>query len=88
MRSSAVGRRFQLPDDWLAVLSDPELLHLAGGIRVVCQCLLDGPSDLSPLIATGLIYVLDSPRLRQFIRPGLDLEVCPSVHGSARLGEC
>lgn len=51
----------------------------AEGLRVVLQVLSDGPHDLSPFLAMGFLGVMDKPDTRQFLRPGVDIEVGPST---------
>lgn len=47
-----------------------------GGTRVLFQQLVEGPSELAPLIATAFLYIVDAPKTRIFLHPGTDLEVC------------
>lgn len=58
-----------------AVIRDIALLVSAEGLRVVLQALTDGPHDISPLLAMGFLWVMDRPGTRQFLRPGVDVEV-------------
>jgi rapamycin-insensitive companion of mTOR len=57
------------------VIRDISLLVAAEGLRVVLQALSDGPHDFSPYLAMGLLWVMDRPGTRQFLRPGVDVEV-------------
>ncbi|GAA5975076.1 hypothetical protein JCM11641_000022 [Rhodosporidiobolus odoratus] len=58
----------------LVILNLP-LLSLSGGLRVVLQTFLEGPYDLSPPISLLFIPAMDLPASRQWLRPGVDLEV-------------
>lgn len=49
-----------------------------GGTRVLFQQLVEGPSELAPLIATAFLYIVDAPKTRVFMHPGTDIEVCLS----------
>lgn len=51
------------------------LLSLSGGLRVVLQLLLDGPYDLSPSLSLLFLSAFDRPESRQWLRPGVDVEV-------------
>ncbi|KAK4705182.1 rapamycin-insensitive companion of mTOR, partial [Phenoliferia sp. Uapishka_3] len=57
------------------LLRDVSLLVAAEGLRVVLQALADGPHDLSPHLAMAFLWVADRPDTRQFLRPGLDIEI-------------
>ncbi|KAI9599428.1 Rapamycin-insensitive companion of mTOR, N-term-domain-containing protein [Syncephalis fuscata] len=46
-----------------------------GGIRVVLNALLDGHHSLSESLVLTLLYLLDSPQTRHFLRPGVDVEM-------------
>jgi rapamycin-insensitive companion of mTOR len=61
------------------VIRDIGLLVAADGLRVLLQSLSDGPHDLSPYIATGLLWTMDRPDSRQSLRPGVDVEVRPDL---------
>lgn len=53
---------------------DLPLLLRAGGIATLLHALSDGPFDLAPAIAQVLIYLIDKPSTRRYLRPELDLE--------------
>ncbi|KAK4049817.1 hypothetical protein OIV83_003873 [Microbotryomycetes sp. JL201] len=57
------------------LLRDVSLLAHAGGMRVVLQALSEGPFDLSPFLTQCFIYIMDNPGTRQYLRPGVDVEV-------------
>ncbi|SGY19034.1 BQ5605_C014g07543 [Microbotryum silenes-dioicae] len=57
------------------LIRDVSLLVAAEGLRVVLQSLSDGPHDLSPFVSMGLLWVLDKPDTRQYLRQGVDLEI-------------
>lgn len=57
------------------MIKDIGLLVAAEGMRVVLQSLADGPHDLSPYLAMGFTFVMNKPRTRSYLRPGVDLEV-------------
>ncbi|KAL8290440.1 hypothetical protein RQP46_002698 [Phenoliferia psychrophenolica] len=57
------------------LIRDVQLLVAAEGLRVVLQALSDGPHDLSPHLAMAFLWVADRPDTRQFLRPGLDIEI-------------
>jgi rapamycin-insensitive companion of mTOR len=46
-----------------------------GGLRVLLQALADGPHELAPTLATAFLYIVDAPRTRSYLHPGIDLEV-------------
>ncbi len=79
------GGRVALADQRVsraAVITDIGLLVNADGLRVVLQALSDGPHDLSPLLGLGFVWVMDRPGTRQYLRPGLDIEVSRSPQES------
>lgn len=57
------------------VVRDIELLAAADGIRVLLQALNDGPYELAQSIATTFLFLVDRPHLREYLHPGVDLEV-------------
>lgn len=42
----------------------PANVNIAGGTRVLLQCAIDGPYELSPSICMAFMYVINNPRLR------------------------
>lgn len=59
----------------MAVLIDVDLVARTEGIRVLLQALADGPHEISPILANAFLYLVDSPRTRVYLKPGVDLEV-------------
>ena len=57
---------------------DVRLLIRGGGLRPTLQSLKDGPIDLAPALVQSFIYLLDMPGTREYLRPGVDLEVAIS----------
>ncbi|GAA5909150.1 hypothetical protein JCM6882_001203 [Rhodosporidiobolus microsporus] len=51
------------------------LLTLTNGLRVVLQSLLEGPYELSPPLSLLFLPAVDHPASRQWLRPGVDVEV-------------
>lgn len=60
-------------------IQNPNLISKGGGIRVLLQYIVEGPSELSVPVSMALIYVLDSPNNRSLVRNGKDLEYLISV---------
>ncbi|ELU39022.1 ste16 [Rhizoctonia solani AG-1 IA] len=65
------------PEDPLRFLC---LLTLAeiGGLRSVLTALTDGPTELAPVIAQVFLHIIDAPRTRCYLTPGVDLEIALS----------
>ncbi|KAI9307439.1 Rapamycin-insensitive companion of mTOR, N-term-domain-containing protein [Cunninghamella echinulata] len=57
----------------LAIL-DIGLTVRSGGIRVIMQALLDGHFNMTEVLSYALIYILDTPERRSYLRPGVELE--------------
>lgn len=57
------------------VLIDIELVSRSGGLRTVLSALTDGPAELAPMIAQVFLHIIDAPRTRCYLTPGVDLEV-------------
>lgn len=51
-------------------LQVPGKIHQASGIRVLLQCAVEGPYELSPSICMAFIYVMEHPALSKYIRLG------------------
>ncbi|GAA6004172.1 hypothetical protein JCM10207_002465 [Rhodosporidiobolus poonsookiae] len=51
------------------------LLSHSGGLRVVLQSLVDGPHELAQPLSLLLLHAVDHPDTRQWLRPGVDVEV-------------
>ena len=54
---------------------DIDLLSRSGGMRVLLQTLVDGPTDLLPIMMSALLIIADAPKTRAYLNPGTDLEV-------------
>ena len=65
---------FSLTPNYL-VLIDIELMARCGGIRVLLHALAEGPPDVTPLLASVFLHIVDSPQTRSYLSPGTDLEV-------------
>ncbi|RKP22381.1 Rapamycin-insensitive companion of mTOR, N-term-domain-containing protein [Syncephalis pseudoplumigaleata] len=46
-----------------------------GGIRIVLNALMDGQHSLSESLVLTLLYLLDAPQTRNYLRPGVDVEM-------------
>ncbi|KIO29376.1 hypothetical protein M407DRAFT_70503 [Tulasnella calospora MUT 4182] len=57
------------------LLIDVDLVARTEGIRVLLQALADGPHEISPILANAFLYLVDSPRTRVYLKPGVDLEI-------------
>ncbi|SAL99279.1 hypothetical protein [Absidia glauca] len=57
----------------LAIL-DTGLTVRSGGLRVIMQALLDGQLNMTEVLSYALLYILDSPKRRTYLRPGVELE--------------
>ncbi|KAI0052718.1 hypothetical protein FA95DRAFT_1553382 [Auriscalpium vulgare] len=57
------------------LLIDIELVAKAGGIRVLLHTLAEGPMELSSMLNAVFLCIVDSPRTRAFLAPGMDLEM-------------
>ncbi|TPX50488.1 hypothetical protein SeLEV6574_g00869 [Synchytrium endobioticum] len=53
---------------------NPELVALSGGLKVILQVLLEGPSELSDALLTVLVHILDAQVTRKYLRPAVELE--------------
>ncbi|CUA72508.1 Protein ste16 [Schizosaccharomyces pombe 972h-] [Rhizoctonia solani] len=60
------------------VLIDIELVSKSGGLRSVLTALTDGPAELAPIIAQVFLHIIDAPRTRRYLTPGVDLEIALS----------
>lgn len=52
-----------------------DLTAPAGAVKVILSSLLEGPKELIPILSKTLLYALDSPATRAYIRPSVELEV-------------
>ncbi|KAI8088648.1 Rapamycin-insensitive companion of mTOR, N-term-domain-containing protein [Halteromyces radiatus] len=57
----------------LAIL-DTGLTVRSGGLRVIMQALLDGQRNMAEVLSYALLYILDTPERRTYLRPGVELE--------------
>ncbi|TFY68746.1 hypothetical protein EVJ58_g836 [Rhodofomes roseus] len=57
---------------------DIELMAKTGGIRCLLHALADGPPEISPLLASAFLHIVDCPSTRGYLRPGIDLEMALS----------
>ncbi|GAA5806120.1 hypothetical protein HPULCUR_011649 [Helicostylum pulchrum] len=53
---------------------DVALTVRSGGLRVLIQSLIDGQPGISQVLIQSVLYVLDSPEKRSYLRPGVELE--------------
>ncbi|KAF8606948.1 hypothetical protein BDV93DRAFT_331061 [Ceratobasidium sp. AG-I] len=60
------------------VLIDIELVSKSGGMRTVLSALTDGPPELAPVLARVFLHIIDTPRTRRYLTPGVDLEIALS----------
>lgn len=56
------------------LVKDPGLLSSAGGMGILNEALCDGAFAASDCLAASFIHVLDSPRSRQYLRSGSELD--------------
>ena len=54
---------------------DIDLLTRCGGLRVLLHSLAEAPGEMTSLLASTFLYIVDLPRTRDYLRPGSDLEV-------------
>ncbi|KAJ4465087.1 Rapamycin-insensitive companion of mTOR, N-term-domain-containing protein [Lentinula lateritia] len=57
------------------VILDTDLVDRAGGIRFLLHAAGEGPVEITPLLASTFLYIIDSPRTRAYLRVGTDLEI-------------
>ncbi|KAI9228785.1 MAG: Rapamycin-insensitive companion of mTOR, N-term-domain-containing protein [Piptocephalis tieghemiana] len=67
-------------------IRDPELTVESGGLRVMLHVLVEGSQDLSDAVSLTLLYLLDRPANRQYLRPGMDIEalISPLTNGTVK----
>lgn len=56
------------------MLIDIELVSKSGGMRTVLSALTDGPPELAPVLARVFLHIIDTPKTRRYLTPGVDLE--------------
>ena len=64
----------------MKVLIDMELVVNAGGMRTLLHVLAEGPMELSNLLTSVFLYVVDSPKTRSYLMPGAEMEVRYTWH--------
>ena len=57
------------------MLVDIDLVARTGALRLLLHVLGDGPLELSLMLASVFLHIVDSPRTRVYFRIGIDLEV-------------
>ncbi|EMD39883.1 hypothetical protein CERSUDRAFT_112137 [Gelatoporia subvermispora B] len=57
------------------LLIDIDLVARTGGIRILLHALAEGPPEMAPILASAFLYIIDSPRTRAYLKPGVDLEI-------------
>ncbi|CAJ0835399.1 6171_t:CDS:10 [Entrophospora sp. SA101] len=57
------------------MIREPEIIIKCGGMGIILKSLIDGPIDMLECIIMSLLYILDIPETRDYIRPGIDLEI-------------
>ncbi|KAJ3802454.1 Rapamycin-insensitive companion of mTOR, N-term-domain-containing protein [Lentinula aff. detonsa] len=57
------------------VILDTDLVDRAGGIRFLLHAVGEGPVEITPLLASTFLYIIDSPRTRAYLHVGTDLEI-------------
>jgi rapamycin-insensitive companion of mTOR len=65
-------------DKQFPVLIDIDLVSRTGGVRFLLQALGDGPVELTPILASTFLHLVDSPRTRPYFNLGTDLELALS----------
>ncbi|GAN00739.1 cytosolic regulator pianissimo [Mucor ambiguus] len=70
------GRLRNIALETLAELTilDVALTVRSGGLRVLIQALIDGQQGISEVLVQSVLYVLDTPDTRCYLRPGVELE--------------
>ncbi|KAL1921894.1 uncharacterized protein VTP21DRAFT_10536 [Calcarisporiella thermophila] len=54
------------------------LVVKGGGMRALLHALVDGPRELADTLPITLLYILDAPATRCYVRSGVDLEIAVS----------
>ncbi|BGP33786.1 hypothetical protein JCM10296v2_005591 [Rhodotorula toruloides] len=57
------------------VITNLPLLISCDGLRVILQCLSDGPHDLASYLSLSFLAAVDHPSDRRWLRPGVDVEI-------------
>lgn len=58
------------------MLIDVELIARTGAIRILLHALGEGPLEMAPMLSSAFLHLADSPRTREYLHIGTDLEVC------------
>ncbi|KAF8631052.1 hypothetical protein AX15_002660 [Amanita polypyramis BW_CC] len=61
------------------LLVDIDLVARTGGLRYLLHVLGDGPVELSLMLTSVFLHIMDSPRTRVYFRVGTDLELALSA---------
>ncbi|EIN12989.1 hypothetical protein PUNSTDRAFT_97994 [Punctularia strigosozonata HHB-11173 SS5] len=57
------------------LLIDIDLMARTGGLLLLLHAMAEGPPDISPLLASAFLNIVNSPRTRKYLFPGTDLEI-------------
>lgn len=57
------------------LLIDIKLMSETGGLRLLLHVLGEGSVEMSSLLSTVFLHIVDSPRTRVYLRSGVDLEI-------------
>jgi rapamycin-insensitive companion of mTOR len=57
------------------VLSDTPRAARTDTIPALLAALVDGPTEIGPALTQAFLIIIDSPRTRGYLTPGIDLEV-------------
>ncbi|KAF5385668.1 hypothetical protein D9757_005476 [Collybiopsis confluens] len=61
------------------VILDTDLVARSGGIRFLLHAVGEGPLEITPLLASTFLHLVDSPRTRAYFHVGTDLEIALSA---------
>ncbi|KIK69496.1 hypothetical protein GYMLUDRAFT_33864 [Collybiopsis luxurians FD-317 M1] len=61
------------------VILDTDLVARVGGIRFLLHAVGEGPLEITPLLASTFLHLVDSPRTRAYLHVGTDLEIALSA---------
>ncbi|KAJ7600701.1 Rapamycin-insensitive companion of mTOR, N-term-domain-containing protein [Mycena floridula] len=61
------------------LLIDIDLCARTGAVRFLLHALGEGPVELTPILAAAFLHIVDSPRTREYINVGTDLEMAISA---------
>ena len=67
--------RRRLIDLLMTVLYDTPLAARTDTIPALLAALVNGPPELGPALTQAFLVIIDSPRTRGYLTPGVDLEV-------------